>query len=105
MNLRRGLFRIWIVASLIWFVGWLWYVRATCIQSVAAGKQGTSIVQFCYTSLYSDWMGQPQDFTFWDYASIGATGIGIPFAVLILGGGILWAADGFRSDKRRNQND
>jgi hypothetical protein len=53
--------------------------------------------QFCYTSLFSEWAKQPSDFTFWDYTSIGATGVGIPFAVLIFGAGILWAADGFRS--------
>jgi hypothetical protein len=101
MNLRRGLFRIWIVASLIWFVGWLAYVWATCTPMHISGTPENEYVQFCYTSLFQDWMRQRQDFAFWDYASIGATGIGIPFAVLILGAGFLWAADGFRSDKEK----
>jgi hypothetical protein len=46
---------------------------------------------------FGEWMTQVQNFTFWDYASIGATGIAIPIAAWVLGFCILWAADGFRS--------
>jgi hypothetical protein len=42
-------------------------------------------------------MTQWPSFTFWDYASIGATAIGIPLGALVLGFGIWWAANGFRS--------
>jgi len=31
LRVARGLFRIWIIASIIWFVGWLWYLWAMCM--------------------------------------------------------------------------
>jgi hypothetical protein len=91
MNLKRGLFRIWVVASLIWFLGWLAYVWATCLP------QENSVEVYCYTSLFDDWMSPVSYFSLRDYARIGAMGIGPPIAVLVLGFSILWAADGFRS--------
>jgi hypothetical protein len=42
-------------------------------------------------------MTQVQNFTFWDYASIGLVGLAVPVATLVVGVGILWAIDGFRS--------
>ena len=68
--MKRGLFRVWVVASLIWFVGWLWYVWATCkIMEVSHPSQSTPAweryVTLCYTGL-GEWMRQVRDFTFWD---------------------------------------
>jgi hypothetical protein len=77
VNLRRGLFRVWIVASLLWFIGWLLYVWATCetkhVPGSAQNEPWKEYVKFCYTG-FSEWMTQVQNFTFWDYASIGAVG-------------------------------
>jgi hypothetical protein len=104
MNLRRGLFRIWVVASLIWLIGWHWYVWATCetkhIPFSSQGEPWKEYVKFCYTG-FGEWMTQVQNFTFWDYASIAATGVGVPIAAFVIGFGLLWAADGFRSHPNR----
>jgi hypothetical protein len=100
MNVRRGLFRIWVVSSLFWLAGWLLYVRATCetkyLPGSAQGAPWKEYVKFCYTG-FGEWMTQVQNFTFWDYASIGLVGFAVPVATLVIGVGILWAIDGFRS--------
>jgi hypothetical protein len=99
MDLNRGLFRVWVVVSLIWFFGWLGYVWTTCevkhIPGSAQNEPWKEYVKFCYTGL-GEWMTQVQNFTFWDYASIAGTGVGVPIVALVLGLSFLWAADGFR---------
>ena len=96
LRVARGLFRIWVVASIIWFVGWLWYVWATCTLKHVPGNPENEYTKLCYTSLFSDWMSQVPYFTFWDYASIAATAIGVPIVVLALGSALVWAFRGFR---------
>jgi hypothetical protein len=58
LRVARGLFRIWIVASIVWFVGWLWYLWATCTLKHVPGTPENEYTQLCYTSLFSDWMSQ-----------------------------------------------
>jgi hypothetical protein len=100
VNLRRGLFRVWVVTSLLWFIGWLWYVLATCetkyLPGSAPGEPWKEYVKFCHTGL-GEWMKQVRDFTIWDYAAIGVIAVGVPIAALMFGVGALWAAEGFRT--------
>lgn len=86
MNFRRGLFRLWIIASLVWFVGWLGYLWAFCEPTGYSG-----FVKFCSSSS-SFW-----NFGFWSYESIAAMGIGPAMAAFILGLAGLWAAKGFQA--------
>jgi hypothetical protein len=88
LRVARGLFRIWVVASIVWLVGWLWYVWATC-------KTDNERLLYCYTSFFDDWM-QRGDFTFWYYAKLIATGMVVPIVVLALGSALVWAFKGFR---------
>jgi hypothetical protein len=89
MKLRRGLFRVWLVASCVWFAGWLVYVWHTC------QPQGSQLSVYCRMSLFDDWVKQPQYFTLSDYASIIVSGLAVPIGAFILGLAALWAADGF----------
>jgi hypothetical protein len=43
---------------------------------------------------FSTWMTLTHNFTFRNYASIGAVDVGIPILVLIMGLAVLWAGDG-----------
>src|SRR5262245_5548035 len=89
MNWRRGLLRVWVVASLIWLAGWLWYVWATC-------ERGQDNKLYCYRSVFDDWMA-PVPLTFLDYASIVATGMVVGSWTRALSGAtaLLSAAVGF----------
>jgi hypothetical protein len=89
VNWKRGLLRVWVIASLIWLAGWLLYFWATC-------NLNPDNDLYCYTSFLDDWMKPAPYFTFLDYASIVATGMVVPIAALIIGFGILWAVGGFR---------
>jgi hypothetical protein len=101
MNLRHGLFRTWLVGSLVWFCGWLFYVWYTCEDRIIPGDPG-HYHTFCRTSLFDDWETQPKDFTFWSYLSILGSGLALPLAAFVLGLGFLWAAEGFRAGKKSN---
>src|SRR5262249_13430539 len=90
LRVAGGLFRIWIVASIVWLVGWLWYVWATC--------DGNERL-YCYTSFFDDWMA-PLPLTFLDYAKLIATGMVVPIVVLALGSALVWAFRGFRCYRR-----
>lgn len=89
-NWTRGLLWAWIVASLVWLVGWLIYVWKTC----SPGLEGDT----CYTSLWSAFQDrQTLPESIWDYATIVMSGIIVPVAALILGAAVLWAVGGFRA--------
>ncbi len=104
MNLRRGLFRIWLVGSCAWFFGWLIYIWETCQQRIIPGdsEHWKQYQTFCRISLFDDWTKQPQFFTVWDYLNLAASGLALPIAALILGLAGLWAAAGFKARKDPN---
>ena len=97
----RGLLRLWILATPLWVLGWLWYVRATCIDliPITASESSKQYVKLCYTN-FSGLRTPVPDFAFWEYASIGGTAIGVPVAVLLLGVGVLWASEGVGGGSR-----
>jgi len=88
VNVRRGLFRLWIVAGVLWIVGWLVFIWTTC--SVFANGQAA----FCYTD-FSGWQTEWGGFTLWDYARIAEVALGVPALVLAVGWATLWALSGF----------
>lgn len=88
MNVRRGLFRLWIVASVVWVAIWFTFIWATCTTH-ANGQ-----VTFCSTD-FSGWQSEWGGFTFWDYARIAEIALGIPVLILALGSALLWALSGF----------
>ena len=77
MSWKQGPFRTWIVASLIWFAGWRWYVWSTCQLIHRPGSPENEYQKMCYTNL-SGWMTSVSDFALLDYASIVATGSAFP---------------------------
>jgi hypothetical protein len=91
VNVRHGLFRLWIVASVIWVVAWLSYIWATCETHGNANAHLT----YCYTD-FSGWMSAWESFSFWEYARIAGVALGFPAAILIVGWALLWALGGFR---------
>jgi hypothetical protein len=64
--------------------------------NIFPGTPEAEFVVLCYTSLFHSWMKQIHYFTFWDYASLVASGISVPIAMLILGIAVSWSIDGFR---------
>ena len=94
MNWERGLFRVWMVGSIVWAVAWVGYIWGTCeLKHVPGTREGTYITM-CYTG-FSGWMTQYPSFTVLDYASIAVSGASVPVAVLLLGLVIRWIARGF----------
>lgn len=105
MNLKRGLFRLWLLGSGIWLAGWFIFIWATCELKQYPGsgdKPWEAYVQICYTG-FSSWMTQVRNFTVWDYASIVGSGLAVPVAALVIGLGVLWVKDGFKS-RPKNSN-
>jgi hypothetical protein len=75
LNWRRGMFRIWLVLSAAWIMGWI-------IEFLVYGIQGG----FRIAS---------------DYLTIPVLLFGPPVALLIFGIAVGWAFRGFRSDERK----
>jgi hypothetical protein len=99
MNWQRGLLRVWVVGSLVWFVGWIIYIAATCELKHVPGDAEGVLTTLCYTG-FSGWMTQYGSFTALDYASIAASGLSVPAAALLAGIGISWAVNGFHAGPR-----
>jgi hypothetical protein len=53
INLRRGLFRIWIVAALVWAAYWAWYF-AHCYAAPGSGWAGYGPWSCPPVNLYRD---------------------------------------------------
>ena len=73
LNWRRGMFRIWLVLSAAWIMGWI-------IEFLVYGIQGG----FRFAT---------------DYLTIPVLLFGPPVALLIFGIAVGWAFRGFRSDE------
>jgi hypothetical protein len=91
MNLKRGLSRIWIIASLCWLAGWFVYVWRTCTQPVELE------ITYCYTNLFSVWQAPIHHFTIWHYTYFILSAISVPIAMLIIGLAVWWVVSGFRA--------
>jgi hypothetical protein len=89
-NWKQRLFATWIVATLVWFGGWLLYIRKTCIA------EGPVDAEWCYTNLFSASMSD--HFSIWDYVNIVISGA-VPPVLVLLVGIIIWRGrNRFRQD-------
>jgi hypothetical protein len=100
MDVRRGLWRLWILASVLWagFHGWLFWDN--CIP----GSDGDL---WCPTwlgdkRLPSDLVLGLRQFGYGDALRIAAWLFGPPVACLIIGLGFFWVGDGFSERPRSN---
>jgi hypothetical protein len=73
LNWRRGMFRLWVLISAAWIMGWVIYV---IIDGLKAG------------------------FTVRDLAGVAVVLFGPPLALFLLGLGTRWAFRGFSMDGR-----
>ena len=87
MNLRRGLFRCWLVVSGVWLVAYVWYLWAHCWYL-------SDDTAMCWLG-YSDWAKPISYFTLLDYVRLIAIALGVPIAALVLGAASWWAIIGF----------
>jgi len=95
MNLRRGLFRVWIAGSLLWIGAWFLFVWQSCIPQDIPAPLGGGRAMFCRTSLLDDWMAQPRYFGLTEYSHIVGTALVLPTVCLAVACGIGWVAKGF----------
>jgi hypothetical protein len=90
MNVRHGLLRLWIVASLLWLVAFVvWYFWTQCGYSVP-GK-----TDMCWTG-EGDWVGDIRYFSIGTYARLFAIALSVPIGVLFVGYLLAWVLRGFR---------
>jgi hypothetical protein len=84
MNVRRGLFRIWAIASAMWVAACLWL------------RHDYDYSCFLRSSPWCD---------YWEpyyYVQAAATMIGPPVIALLLGWATLWIVAGFRANAKSN---
>jgi hypothetical protein len=67
MNLRRGLFRLWIVATLLWVAAFAWYVSdcSYLADRLTCRVADTIVIR--------------------DYVSLSAIALGVPLGLLFVG--------------------
>ena len=73
VNWRRGLFRVWMLLSAAWIMGWIIYL---ILYGIKGGFQNSG-----------------------DFLSIPVLLLGPPFALLLFGLAAGWAFRGFKPDK------
>jgi hypothetical protein len=78
INWRRGMFRIWILVSVAWMMGWIIYLTIFGLQG--GFKEQT------------------------EYLAIPVVLIGPPIALLLLGLATSWAFRGFKPDEITQDN-
>lgn len=91
MNWRRGLFRLWITASVLWIVGWPVYIASTCARPSADPAHRL----YCRAD-FGQWFPALDDFGPWEYATIAFYDLAPPLAVLLAGWAATWIITGFR---------
>ena len=82
LRVARELFRIWVVLSLGWVLGCLWFLDFSCFFKFSSGP-------WC-----DWWVLSPLASS--DYVRVLAITFGIPAFVLALGSALVWALKGFR---------
>jgi len=86
VNWRRGLRRLWLLASFLWAGYWLYHLQLTCAFWFAP---------WCESPAHVDW---PNGSMAFGLALILLSG---PLLLLLLGLGVIWAVKGFRARPRR----
>lgn len=85
MNLKRGLFRLWLALSVPWIAWWSWYADLPC----TLGLDPTGKKPWCLTGLYIP-VKPPVE--------LAALVAGTPLALGLILLSILWIARGFSPD-------
>jgi hypothetical protein len=83
MNIRRGLFRLWLAMTALWIAYWSWQRDLPCLLGI--DFKGTKF--WCADALV-DPMGV--------YAKAAVLILGVPLLIGALGVVILWVGSGFR---------
>jgi hypothetical protein len=84
MNLQRGLFRLWLLLSVLWVGFMVWVHEPPCLF----GKYSRN--PYC---AFSSPVNPASE-----YLSFAAGALGPPIAILLLGYSLLWVLKGFRRD-------
>ena len=84
MNLRRGLFRAWVVASVVWVGACILRYNFSCFFGSYSGCEW-----WAYPTL--NYYVSPND-----YVEVLAKTFGVPIAAFVIGIAALWAAKGFQ---------
>jgi hypothetical protein len=88
MNIRRGLLRLWIVASVAWLVIDGWALKLPCTFGAysapwCVGWERAALIPSEYARIYLELLG-------------------VPLIVLIAGAALFWAINGFADSRRSN---
>src|SRR5262245_7481619 len=84
MNLKRGLLRLWIIATVLWLAGFVWYFWThLCIYS-------TDNRLMCLVG-EDDWVGRLSEFSISTYGRLSMIALSVPVGVLLIGYAIAWA--------------
>jgi hypothetical protein len=83
MNWRAGVFRLWLLGTAAWMIGWALLVSMSC-HLLPDGKL------VCRT-VSSHWIAEWIDRTTWSYLKIGLVGFSVPAIVLVVGAATVWA--------------
>jgi hypothetical protein len=92
VNVRRGLWRLWIAASAFWVGFWVWHYFKACSPLIRPDGSADEIL--CDTNEVS---GNVVRLAPFDLLQVTEITIGIPIAVLGIGLIVAWILRGFRS--------
>jgi len=96
INLRRGLFRLWIAASLLRLAAYVAYLWARC--AYVDTVDGTTLM--CWTG-EGDWVGGIQYFSIGTYARLFAIAVSVPLGMMLVGYLLAWVMRGFLTPKSK----
>jgi hypothetical protein len=86
MNLRRGLFRVWIAATFLWLAAYALYFWSTCFYSA-------DDTLMCWIG-DEDWTRPISGFSIRDYVRLSMIGLSVPLGTLLVGYVCKWVARG-----------
>jgi len=86
MNLRRGLVRLWVIASAVWVVFWLWRADIPCLLGYTSGGE-------------APWCKDPLQYSMNVGVSDALLVIGVPIVTGLIGLAVAWITQGFRAGR------
>jgi hypothetical protein len=79
---QRGLFRLWLISTAAWLVGWALFMHRAC-HSVPGGK-------LLCEARPDGWFAHLGGFATWTYFKLLLLGISVPVGFLVLGIAVVW---------------
>jgi len=99
MNWPRGLFRVWVVASVLWAIGYAWYFWHECWLQSDTGDY------WCFTGDFDAWTEPLRHFGWRQYLYNSGWAFGVPLLVLLIGSAtyavLQWIVNGESNSERR----